>query len=193
MWEDKVIEMRPGKEYHSIAAIMRCKPPHKGHMSFLEELCKRSEKVVIGIGSANKLDVSNPFFAVETEIMLDSVLSENYDNYEFVHIPDFASDEAWVKYVKQDNKLGKVQAIVSGNPWVQEVLGNEGYKILSSYEFAPGEETKGIHATQVRDLIAKDGAWEQYVPAKVAEYIKENGCVERIKAFYNILEKKQAA
>ena len=46
-----------------VGFIGRFKPLHKAAAIVLEEICKRSDHVIIGIGSANKYNYRNPFTA----------------------------------------------------------------------------------------------------------------------------------
>lgn len=46
------------------------------------------------------------------------------------------------------------------------------------------ESQKGINATQVRDLIAIGGNWEELVPSGTADVIREYGIDDRIRAIY---------
>ena len=54
------------------------------------------------------------------------------------------------------------------------------YKILDSSEFVPSSQ-QFVHATQVRQAMAKNYAWEHLVPGVVVDYIKKNHLDERFR------------
>ena len=70
-----------------IAMIARWKPVHLGHAAVLEALADRADHAIVGIGSPNKYDASNPFTADETAAMIRLVL-DGRDNVELVEVPD---------------------------------------------------------------------------------------------------------
>ena len=63
-----------------------------------------------------------------------------------------------------------------------EILRSYGLKVESLWE-RYGEE-KGITGAQIREMIAENGDWKQYVPKAVAEYMESHGIVERIRKLY---------
>jgi len=96
-----------------VGVIARFKPLHNGAYAMLEAVCENANEVIIGIGSANKYSLRNPFTAKESEDMVRLTLEQKFSNYSIIHIPDFAqipeySDgKKWKEYVIE--KFGKFE------------------------------------------------------------------------------------
>src|SRR5262245_31506749 len=95
-----------------IAMIARLKPGHLGHAAVLESLTDAAHHVVIGIGSSNKHDVSNPFTASESEAMIRLVLGER-SNFEIIDVPDLGHGPRWRAMVVE--MLGGLDLFVTAN------------------------------------------------------------------------------
>ena len=159
----------------------RTQPPHAGHISMLEAACNNATELVIGIGSANVTDAKNPYTATERELMLRKSLEDRgLTNYSFVHIPHFKDDTEWVQYVKEHAKLDYHTAIVSGNSWVEDIFGKEGYQTVQPAEIIEGPMVD-ISATRLREMIVNsDERWKQYAASGTLHYFEQFGGVERI-------------
>lgn len=171
---------------------MRTQPPHVGHIGMLEAACRNAKTVIIGIGSANRQDMRNPYTADERELMLKKSLEDIglYENYRFVHIPDFDSDEDWVQYLADNCGVGYGTTVVSGNPWIQKIFPERGYKVLEPKELI-GSNMIDICATNLRDMIAHgDESWKKYAASGCVYYFEEFGGAQRIARYYE--QKKQA-
>lgn len=172
-------------EYGRVGLVGRFRPPHKGAIMMLETLCKYSREVIIGIGSANKYDVRNPFTVAETKEMLDYALGPQFTNYRIVLIEDYGhcaggeDGHLWREAVKET--MGDLDYFISGNPYVRSLLKDD-YEIVNSLdvvrEFYVPIATKG---SAVRSSIAKGGwGWQSMVPPAVAEYITSRGLDKRL-------------
>jgi nicotinamide mononucleotide adenylyltransferase len=186
------------KELFEVATILRAKPPHKNHIAMLEELCKKSVRLTIIIGSANQdergnyiLNEKNPFTPKESEEMLDSVLRKKFKNYRFVYLPDFYDDEKWTEYLFE--RVGYFTELISNNAWVDRCVmkrqysnGKKMFRIIRPDEIIPVERMIYVNgeyvcATLVRKAMVNDGNWKDYVPKEVSDYIERNNLVERVK------------
>ena len=170
--------------YKKLGIIGRFKPLHNGGAQLLRYSCMLSEKVLIGIGSINKYNARNPFTYEETRDMIDLYLGKEFDNYKIVGIPDFGhiqvlneDDKNWVRYVA--DLFGDVDAVVTGNPYVESLLEGH-YKIIKPNDIIPKEEQIMLKATQIRVAMCRGDDWTEKVPGCVAEYIKLNGFDERL-------------
>lgn len=178
----KIIESESKKQFHSLAVIGRFKPVHNGAVLMLEAVCDQAEQVKIGIGSSNKYNQRNPFTAEETEEMLRSYLSPRYDNFEIIHVPDFAhkpeyaDGQQWRTYVREH--FGTLDGFVSGNDYVRNLLKDD-YLMIHPADLIPKEKYLLVRATEVRVEMARCGHWENLVPQEIAVYLNENHLVER--------------
>ncbi|MCA9486723.1 adenylyltransferase/cytidyltransferase family protein [Candidatus Woesearchaeota archaeon] len=183
VWQDNIIEY-DAKE--KLFVPQRTQPPHIGHISMLEAACNNADEVIIGIGSANKIDSQNPYFAIEREMMLRKSLEDKaLTNYRFVHMPDFNNDRDWLDYVLKNAGLSPKTKVVSGNPWVEQVFGERGYGIVKPEEIISGDLID-ISATKLREMIVQDNPlWRSYAATGTKHYFERFGGKERIAKFYS--------
>ncbi len=170
------------KTFCTVGLIGRFKPLHNGAALMLDAVCDQAEEVKIGIGSSNKYNLRNPFTAEETEEMLRTYLSPRHDNFEIIHVPDFAhkpeyaDGQQWRTYVKEH--FGTLDGFVSGNDYVRGLL-KEDYTIVHPANLIPKEKYLRMRATEVRVEMARSGLWENLIPQEVATYLTENNLVDR--------------
>ncbi len=159
--------------------IGRFQPFHKGHEDLIAYASKKVKYLIIGIGSADQHHtIDNPFTAKERTDMINQTL-ENKLNYTIVPIPDINNYAKWVKHVEETVKQ-KVDIIFTGNKIVQELFEKEGYKVVKI------KETRSyVSGAAIRDMISRDGPWEELVPKGVEKIIEETGGITRIKEIYN--------
>lgn len=172
------------QEYNQLGFIGRFRPFHIGAFELLYTGCKKAQEVIIGIGSANKYNERNPFTANEAQEMIDAALKPHVSNYRFVQIPDSGhlpggeNGKIWIPTIKRE--FGTLDAMVSGNPYVQSLLANH-YKTIQPKEIMQPQALIPIKATIVRNALVNDANWQQYVPPQVATYIQQNGLDRRIR------------
>jgi len=170
------------KELGRAGAIGRFKPLHLGGAALLETMCEKAEHVLIGIGSSNQYNARNPFTAEETRDMIGLVLA-GFDNYEVIEVPDLFNEPKWIEQAKR--LYGELDYFVSGNDYVADLL-KDHFRVIHPVEIVPAEKQVKVRATEIRYEMAKGGNWEQYVPEKVAEYIKQNGLDERFRREFGL-------
>lgn len=177
------------KPFKRLGFIGRFRPLHNGAVLALETLCSKAEHVIIGIGSTNKYNVRNPFYANEVEDMINLVLQPKYTNYEIVKIPDFAQEEGcedghrWVQEIRSVYK--DLDAFISGNQWTNKLL-EPHYKIIHPSEIIPKEQWIYCKGSMVRMAMARDENWQQLVRPQVANYLKTNHLVERFQREFGL-------
>ena len=179
-----------GKKLGRVGVIGRFKPLHNGSAAMLEAVCEQAEHVMIGIGSVNKYNMRNPFTAQETREMIDAYLSPRFSNYSFVeiqdygHIPEFRDGKRWAEEAVK--MYGSLDAFVTANPYVKELL-ESGYRIINpADELIPREKWVRLSATMVRMEMAKGGDWRSMVPAAVAGYIEGHGLADRFRMEFGL-------
>lgn len=152
--------------------IGRFQPFHKAHYRVINNLAKKVDYLIIGVGSSNKYHtIDNPFTLKERVDMINESLK--IKNYTIKPIPDIDDYQNWGKHVL--DITGKFDVVFTGNKLVKELLKRENVKVEllkpSGY----------ISATIIRDMIAKEQDWEKYVPKAATKVIKKIDGVERIK------------
>ena len=153
-----------------IAMIARWKPVHNGHLPVLRALCRSAQHAIIGIGSANRYDLRNPFTLEETTHMLLLAL-EGFENYTLVPIPDLDDGPRWRVMVKE--LLGELDLFVTGNPYVFDLLKDD-YRIERPVSLVPLSERIPLDGTAVRRVMARGEDWQSLVPRAVATYILDH-------------------
>ena len=172
-----------------VGVLGRFKPLHLGAARLLEEVCRQSEQVVIGIGSSNKYNIRNPFTFEETKEMIMRYLSPSYSNYtiipidDFAHIPQFSDGERWTQEILE--KYGALDAFVSGNEYVKKLL-QPHYRLIESFALVPPEKWIKVSGTIVRVALAKGEGWEKLVPESIAAYMKEKGLDARFRREFGL-------
>ena len=171
-----------------VGFVARFKPLHNGAV-VLEEICKQSEHLIIGIGSSNKYNLRNPFTAEESHGMVDAYLKPRASNYSVIYVPDFghipgyADGQKWREYVI--THFGQLDAFITSNDYVAGLLQGD-YPIVHPASLLPPERQFKLKATQVRYEMASGGDWRSLVPPEVAQYLESNGLVERFRREFGL-------
>ncbi len=137
---------------------------------------------MIGIGSANRYNESNPFALEETIEMLELVLGE-YEGYKLIPIDDLDDGPRWLKIVA--GMFGPLDAFVTANPYVT-ILMSETYRILRPVDLVPQSERIAVDGTSVRMAMARGEDWADLVPSEVADYIKTRNLDERFRREFGL-------
>ena len=159
--------------------IGRFQPFHNAHLSDVKKILKNFDEIIVGIGSSQEKNTyENPFSYNERKQMIENVFKKNkIKNFRIYPVPDLYDDVKWVNYILK--KIPKFDIAYSGNDWTircftRHKLKSKKIKLL-----------KGINSTKIRQLIVKNKNWEILIPREVADYIKENNGVEKIKKIYS--------
>lgn len=156
--------------------VGRFQPFHLGHLKVVEELARKSEKLVIIIGSSKKHGIpDNPFSAQEREEMIRRALEgQGIRNYEISAVPDVFDDREWVASIREK---GDFDVVFTRNPWTTMCFRNNDVEVREHEMYREGV----YKGTEIRRRMLKEEAWEQLVPAEVSEYLREIGGAERVK------------
>jgi len=177
------------KQYESLGVIGRFKPLHIGGELMLKAVCDNAERAVIGIGSCNKYNMRNPFTPEETKCMIDAVLAPQYSNYsilfipDFAHIPEYRDGQRWRSEIL--DKFGKLEAFVSGDDYVSELLKSD-YAIIKPADLIRPEDYIFVRSAMVRAAMAKGEDYSHMVSAQVFECMDRNGLVERFRKEFGL-------
>lgn len=159
--------------------IGRFQPFHNGHLSVLKGMAKVSDKIIVGIGSANTHGTpDDPFTREERREMIQRALQEvniiPMHDVAFVNLPDMEEDAAWAKMCVE--LCGsQVTTVWTGNEWTKTSFEGTGVKIQSI------KEVPGVSATEVRRRMKSGEDWKSLVPEVVADYIEEIDGLSRVR------------
>jgi nicotinamide mononucleotide adenylyltransferase len=177
-------------EYGRVGVIARFKPLHAGAATMLEAVCEQADTVLIGIGSANKYNLRNPFTAAESEEMIHHLLQDRFTNYSVFHIHDYGhlpggeGGQLWKQVVA--HTFGSLDAFVTANPYTASLL-EDTYTIVHPATIIHADRWVKVDATTVRKHMARGGdAWKQVVPAPVAAYMEQEGLLHRFRTEFGL-------
>ncbi|HFD39743.1 MAG TPA: hypothetical protein ENJ31_07860 [Anaerolineae bacterium] len=155
------------ERWERIGMVARWRPVHRGQAAVLRALCDRAAEALIGIGSANRYNVRNPFTLEETMDMIHLVLAGR-ENYRLIPVPDLDDGPRWRRLVL--DLFGPLDCFVTANPYVASLLADD-YPLLRPVDLVPPEERVAIEGRMVRRAMAQGDGWRDLVPPEVADYI----------------------
>lgn len=159
--------------------VGRFQPFHLGHLHAIKEILNEVDELILVIGSAQYSHrQDNPFTTGERLVMIRRALEEaniNEKRIWIVPVPDVHIHMVWVSTV--EGYAPKFDVVYSNEPLTRRLFIEAGYEVKS----IPFFNREIYSATEIRDRMINDGAWEELVPKSVAKFIKEIGGVERLK------------
>ncbi len=174
--------MATSKQFERIGMVARWRPVHLGHAPVLRALCEQAELALIGIGSANRYNLRNPFTLEEAAAMIKLVLAGR-DNYRLIAVPDLDDGPRWRKMTL--NLFGRLDCFVTANPYVASLLA-EDYKVIRPVELVSPDEKIALEGRMVRREMAQGDGWRSLVPQAVAEYITASKLDERFRREFGL-------
>jgi len=165
-----------------IGMVARWRPVHLGHLPVLHALCRRAETALIGIGSANRYDLRNPFTLDETIAMIRLVLAEHH-NYTLIPIPDLDDGPRWRTMIA--NQFGPLDLFVTENPYVAKLMADT-YPVVRPVVLINDDEKIPIDGAMVRRAMAQGDGWRDLVPAVVADYLTTHHLDERFRREFGL-------
>lgn len=122
------------QRFQNVLVLGRFQPLHRGHIHLLKQAFAISQKVTIGIGSANTIDEDNPFTAQQRRQMLLKTLQrenllDRISNIVFVN--DFLEDDS-IWFQNTMHTVGQVDGVVGNNDWVNGIFRQNGLPAIST-------------------------------------------------------------
>lgn len=159
-------------EHFSVGLLIgRFQPFHYGHKYLIEQALSFCDKIVIGIGSANKHGKDNPFSYAERKRMVSLFLEKEEIGDKVLKIfpsPDIPDDNAWLKDVL--GKAGKFDVVVGDNEWVNNIFEKAGYTVLRIGHF----KRNLYEGEKIRELFDRDAGWKDRIPSYIHDIIKKD-------------------
>jgi nicotinamide-nucleotide adenylyltransferase len=158
--------------------IGRFQPFHKGHLSAVKWIAKKSSKVIVAIGSAQeKNTVRNPFSVNERMKMIKAQLTAAglQKKCAFASVTDINSNERWAAHV--DAHVPRYEVVYSNNALVKKLM----RKTRKTVRAVPFFKKEKFNATKIRTRMKKGARWQDRVPAKVKSVLKRIGAEARVK------------
>lgn len=165
-----------------IGMVARWRPVHLGQAAVLQAICDRAEEALIGIGSANRYNLRNPFTAEETMDMIRLVLDDRA-NYTLLPINDLDDGPRWRKMILK--LFGPLDLFVTENPYVTSLMA-EDYSVIRPVSLLSDEEKIAVNGTLVRRAMAEGDGWQEMVPTAVGKYIIDNKLDQRFRREFGL-------
>lgn len=154
----------------SVGVILaRLQPIHNGHLALIEKASRENERVIVLIGSADKLNKRNPIpFNIRYSLAQEA--TKEFGNVEIYGLDDLSSEtdnsHEWGFYL-----YSKVVSIINQSNFT--IYYSDGFEIITSWFpgfilrnnvslslLARNATENGISATKVRELI-KSAKWDE--------------------------------
>jgi ADP-ribose pyrophosphatase YjhB (NUDIX family) len=164
--------------------ITRAQPGlHKWHLDAIKQAINNEwlSKVIIWIWSSNKEHTSeNPFTSEERKNLVERTSQEIMELVwsDIFLIPDFWDSKEWMNYILTN--LPDFDYIISGNPWVVELM-KKAWKKISTPKV-----NYIIRWTTLRELVARNQWWklEDFISKDAINYLDEIWAPERLKKYF---------
>ena len=154
----------------------RFQPYHLGHHEVLKKIATEVDEIIIGIGSAQiSHEIDNPFTAGERVLMVSRAIEELDIKHYVIPIEDIRRNSLWVSHVM--SMVPPFDVAYTNNPLVIELLSEAGIDVRESPLF----KRNSYSGTEIRRRMLENDRWEQFVPVKVVEIIKEIDGVKRLR------------
>ena len=154
----------------------RFQPFHFGHLKLIESIVNDKVLPLICIGSAQySHTVDNPFTVKERKEMIMAVLQSLNCEYEIFEIPDINNYDLYVSHLETFVPI--FDQIYSGNPIVQRLFDEAGYKVVKLQMF----NREVWEGSAIRLAMREGGDWESAVPNQIVEIIRHIAGTERLK------------
>ena len=154
----------------------RFQPFHFGHLKLIESIVNDKVLPLICIGSAQySYTIDNPFTVKERKEMIMAVLQSLNCEYEIFEIPDINNYDLYVSHLETFVPI--FDQIYSGNPIVQRLFDEAGYKVVKLQMF----NREVWEGSAIRLAMREGGDWESAVPNQIVEIIQRIAGTERLK------------
>lgn len=157
--------------------IGRFQPLHKGHAKIIQNISKKYDEIIIGIGSSQYSNTQkNPFSSKERIKMIEKTLTSlNIDKYRIELIPDIHNPPKWVDHVL--SIVSDFDVVISNSDFTKQLFIEKGYSV----EGTPVYDREHLSGEEIRRRIRGCEKWEHLVPDPVVDIIKDVEGEERIK------------
>lgn len=164
--------------------IGRFQPVHKGHLYVIKYVSERSDRVIIGIGSAlESHTIRNPFTAGERLEMILIGIDEyglNRNKFLLIPIPDAPFHKQWVSIV--ETLTPRFDIVYSNEPLTRELFIEAGYEVKS----IPFYNRLIYSGEEFRRRVVEGDDWREIVTPAIAKYLIENKLINRLRNLFAI-------
>lgn len=153
--------------------IGRFQPLHFGHIHLIHESLKQIDRIVIGVGSAQLVQIhadENPYpYAVRKKMLEYMIRDERLEKRieSVIALDDDPNDDVWREHVL--SQTGPFDVVVTNNDWVTGIFESVGTPTLS----IPLYKRHLYEGKRIREAIEVSRAWHHCIPAYVQKIISQ--------------------
>lgn len=181
----QVVFKEKEKYFPQALVIGRFQPLCNHHVEILKEVLKVSgaRKLLLGLGVSEKPDERNFLDFNERKEMLIPILDNLDIECEIRPITDINNPPKYGEHVESvfPEMNESNTKIFAENAYTSDCFIKYGH----NYQVVPTTTTLSIRATEVRQLMIESEDWTKLVPSHVAEIIKKNNYIGRLKQIKN--------
>ena len=157
--------------------IGRFQPFHLGHLDAVLFGLARTENLFIGIGSSNKSnEMKNPFSAGERrEMIVSSIEPSMIDRIKVFDIPDVGNHEKWTFEI--DKIIPKYDVVFTNDEFTKTLFEKRKISVVPVVL----KDREKFSGTNVRELIADDKNWQDFIPHGTRKVLDKINAKERLK------------
>jgi nicotinamide-nucleotide adenylyltransferase len=159
--------------------VGRFQPFHLGHLDAIKDVLKEKKELVIVVGSAQYSHrLQDPFTAGERLVMVRMAIEEggiDYSRIWIVPVPDVHLHMMWVSAV--EGYTPSFDIVYTNEPLTRRLFLEAGYKVKAIIL----HKRKIYSSTEIREKMLKGKDWEEFVPRRVVNFIKEIDGVNRLR------------
>lgn len=168
--------------------IGRFQPFHKGHLDFVKRVLKKTDELIIAIGSSQYSYIfKDPFTAGERITMIhDTLVGEKVDLSKVYIIPisNIENNAIWLAYLQA--MVPEFDVVYSGNEFVStlirdNIITSKKQKLDLEIRNPIFKMKKEYNGENIRNLIKSGQKWHHLVPPQVAHIIEMIDGANRIK------------
>jgi cytidyltransferase-like protein len=172
--------------------LARMQPVHNGHMFLVEKACLENDKVIIILGSSNKMDMIRNPFSIElrrdllVSAITDTIGKEHADKIEVYSLPDWShekdydSQKEWGSYLYYNivsrANTKKFSIYYSDEPSTMLDWFDNNFKERINFRFFERSHLfNGLSATKIRESFENDNIEyiKKYCPQVVINNFEE--------------------
>lgn len=157
-------------KYKTALIVGRFQPFHKGHLFLIKKALEKADKIVVGIGSANIMDVNNPIdYETRKKVIKAVFYKEGIEEKlaKIVPLDDFFDDNKWLLNLKK--QVGDFDITLGNNEWTNNILKKVGFKVLEVDYY----NRKKYEGWRIRKLIKDNQKWEDRVPKYLIKFVSD--------------------
>lgn len=169
--------------------IGRFQPFHNGHLSVIQDIVEKHDRVIIVIGSAEKNFLpQNPLTASERFQLIEASLKEAgipAEKYNIIPVRNVNNYALWVDHV--NIYVPPYTTLYTGSQIVKACYEGK-YKASTGPKIVIVDRKLELSATKVREAIMENQDWESLIPPATTKLLKEWGISTRLNTIRDTMD-----